>query len=107
MNTELIKKQIKELDTEDKIKDIFVYTLQPDNNSMVFIELDDIFEIHYFKKHDMLVLQILDEEPDNLVVYSDTEYKKFNIDNIDYYINIATFFKENKDKIKQLIKDNL
>lgn len=31
MNTELIKQQIKELDTEDKIKDIFVYTLLPDN----------------------------------------------------------------------------
>lgn len=105
MNIELIKQQIKELDTEDKIKDIFVYTLPPDDNSLIFVELDDTFKIFYSIKLNIIVLQILDEEADNLVVYCDDEKNK--IDNTDYYINIVTFFKENKDKIKQIIKDNL
>lgn len=101
MNIELIKKQIKELDTEDKIKDIYINV----GIISISINLEDLFEITYWKKEKTIRCSLIEDEIDNSILYD--EHYKTPMDNTDYYINIATFFKENKDKIKQIIKDNL
>lgn len=94
MNIELIKQQIKALDTDNKIKNINVYS----KDDSIYIIFDDVFKVIVDKWN--AIFCRVNEDWDNAVdLYMDNY-----IDLLDYYIFFPPFFKENKDKIKQIVK---
>lgn len=94
MNIELIKQQIKELDTENKIRELNVYS----KDDSIYIIFDDVFKVIVDKWN--AIFCRVNEDWDNAVdLYMDNY-----IDLLDYYIFFPSFFKENKDKIKQIVK---
>lgn len=95
MNTEKIKQQIKALDTENKIRELKVYT----KDDSVYIIFDDVFKV-IVNKWNLIFCRVDKEYWDNAVDL----YIEHYIDLLDYYIFFPPFFKENKDKIKQIVK---
>ena len=86
----IIREKIKELDKDNKIKDINVYTKD-----------DDVFKV-IIDKWNAIFCRV-NEDWDNAVdLYMDNY-----IDLLDYYIFFPTFFKENKNKIKAIRKEAL
>ena len=97
MNKNIIKEKIKELDKDNKIKDINVYT----KNDDVYIIFDDVFKV-IIDKWNAIFCRV-NEDWDNAVdLYMDNY-----IDLLDYYIFFPPFFKDNKNKIKDIIKEAL
>lgn len=93
----IIREKIKELDKDNKIKDINVYTKDDD----VYIIFDDVFKV-IIDKWNAIFCRV-NEDWDNAVdLYMDNY-----IDLLDYYIFFPTFFKENKNKIKAIRKEAL
>ena len=97
MNKNIIKEKIKELDKDNKIKDINVYTKDDD----IYIIFDDVFKV-IIDKWNAIFCRV-NEDWDNAVdLYMDNY-----IDLLDYYIFFPTFFKDNKNKIKDIVKEAL
>ena len=97
MNKNIIKEKIKELDKDNKIKDINVYT----KNDDVYIIFDDVFKVIIDKWNGIFCR--VNEDWDNAVdLYMDNY-----IDLLDYYIFFHPFFKDNKNKIKDIVKEAL
>ena len=97
MNKNIIKEKIKELDKDNKIKDINVYT----KNDDVYIIFDDVFKV-IIDKWNAIFCRV-NEDWDNAVdLYMDNY-----IDLLDYYIFFSPFFKDNKNKIKDIVKEAL
>ena len=97
MNKNIIKEKIKELDKDNKIKDINVYT----KNDDVYIIFDDVFKV-IIDKWNAIFCRV-NEDWDNAVdLYMDNY-----IDLLDYYIFFPPFFKDNKNKIKDIVKEAL
>lgn len=94
MNIELIKQQIKELDTENKIRELNVYS----KDDSIYIIFDDVFKV-IVNKWNFIFCRV-NEDWD----YADDLFLDHYIDLLDYYIFFPPFFKENKDKIKQIVK---
>ncbi|HJH55064.1 hypothetical protein [Brachyspira hyodysenteriae] len=95
--SDIIREKIKELDKDNKIKDINVYTKDDD----VYIIFDDVFKV-IIDKWNAIFCRV-NEDWDNAVdLYMDNY-----IDLLDYYIFFPTFFKENKNKIKAIRKEAL
>ena len=95
--SDIICEKIKELDKDNKIKDINVYTKDDD----VYIIFDDVFKV-IIDKWNAIFCRV-NEDWDNAVdLYMDNY-----IDLLDYYIFFPTFFKENKNKIKAIRKEAL
>ena len=95
--SDIICEKIKELDKDNKIKDINVYT----KDDYVYIIFDDVFKV-IIDKWNAIFCRV-NEDWDNAVdLYMDNY-----IDLLDYYIFFPTFFKENKNKIKAIIKEAL
>lgn len=97
MKKELIEKQIRELDTENKIRELKVYSKDDD----IYIIFDDVFKV-IVNKWNAIFCRVDTEYWDNAVDLYIENY----IDLLDYYIFFPPFFKENKEKIKQIVKDN-
>ena len=97
MNKNIIKEKIKELDKDNKIKDINVYTKDDD----IYIIFDDVFKV-IIDKWNAIFCRV-NEDWDNAVdLYMDNY-----IDLLDYYIFFPPFFKDNKNKIKDIVKEAL
>ena len=97
MNKNIIKEKIKELDKDNKIKDINVYTKDDD----IYIIFDDVFKV-IIDKWNAIFCRV-NEDWDNAVdLYMDNY-----IDLLDYYIFFPQFFKDNKNKIKDIVKEAL
>ena len=101
----IIREKIKELDKDNKIKDINVYTKDDD----VYIIFDDVFKV-IIDKWNAIFCRV-NEDWDNAVdLYMDNYIDLLDdnyIDLLDYYIFFPTFFKENKNKIKAIRKEAL
>ncbi len=97
MNIELIEKQIRELD----INNIIPYIEKYNSNGLNF---GNIFLLKYFHSTDTIEYNVIYDDIGEQIEFDFL----YDINNgFNKVIGIATFLRENEDKIKQIIKDNL
>ncbi|KLI46122.1 hypothetical protein [Brachyspira hyodysenteriae] len=103
MNENIIKDKIKALDKKNIINNIEVSieiaTL------LVNIWINDFFLIECWKDNTMS-FDIDSEDENKSMIYDDTvDRPEYIVDNIDNYINTIAFFKKNKNKIQNIMRE--